>query len=76
MSALEGIADELGEAEHVADVPVADIALTCLADATLSPSLHVPLAARRYKAVSPRPKLSIVKLGERLVPNCRRNQAG
>jgi hypothetical protein len=24
MSALEGIADELGEAEHVADVPIAD----------------------------------------------------
>jgi hypothetical protein len=26
MSALEGIADELGEAEHVADVPEADMA--------------------------------------------------
>jgi hypothetical protein len=25
MSALEGIADELGEAEHVADVPSADM---------------------------------------------------
>ena len=25
MSALEGIADELGEAEHVADVPTRDI---------------------------------------------------
>jgi hypothetical protein len=32
MSALEGIADELAEASHVADVPIADILRTQVLD--------------------------------------------